>query len=231
MRAFRFLILGSLLSGLPFASVQAQTSSVMPGINDSYLKEGLIVADWIERLGREGREVYDNRQAIVDRLDLKPGMDVADIGTGTGVHLPFLASKIRPNGKAYAVDIVPKFITHIDEQAKLNEWSNVETVLCSERSVELPPASIDVAFICNVYHHFEYPNDSLASIHSALREKGRIILIDYKRIPGTSADWMMNHMRAGQAVFEKEITAAGFTKTREITDLFTDNYFVIFTKN
>ena len=223
------------LSGLCLALVTlpfyAQEESVKPGVNDAYLKEGMIVEDWVERLGREGREVYDNRQAIVERLGLKPGMDVADIGTGTGVHLPFLASKVRPNGKAYAVDIVPKFIAHIQAQAKANQWSNVTPVLCTERSVKLPAASIDLAFICNVYHHFEYPSDSLASIHQALRSGGRLILIDYKRIPGTSAKWMLNHMRAGQEVFEEEITSAGSTKTAEITDLFKDNYFVIFEKD
>lgn len=224
-----------LLAGLSLAlcslPLTAQDTSVNPGINASYLKEGLIVKDWIERLGREGREVYDGRQAIVERLGLEPGMDVADIGTGTGVHLPFLASKVRPNGKAYAVDIVPKFIEHIAAQAKANQWSNVTPVLCTERSVELSAASIDVAFICNVYHHFEFPTDTLASIHQSLRSGGRLILIDYKRIPGTSGEWMLTHMRASQEVFEAEITAAGFTKTEEITDLFKDNYFVIFTKS
>ena len=103
-------------------------------------------------------------------------------------------------------------------------------MLCTERSTELAPNSIDLAFICNVYHHFEYPNDTLASLHQALRPGGRIVLIDFKRIPGTSADWILNHMRAGQEVFEAEITAVGFAKTREITDLLSDNYFVIFKK-
>ena len=231
MRALGLLLLFGSTSLSLVTTAAAQSTSVNPGINDSYLKEGMIVTDWIERLGREGREVYDNRQAIVDRLNLKPGMDVADIGTGTGVHIPFLASKVRPTGIAYAVDIVPKFVAHIEQQAKTNDWANVKPVLCTERSVELPVNSVDVAFICNVYHHFEYPKDSLASIHAALRKGGRLILIDYKRIPGESADWMLNHMRAGQEVFEAEIKAAGFNKTREITDLFKDNYFVIFTKS
>ncbi len=230
MRAFRKLLLRALLAPSLTAALFAQTTSVNPGINASYLKEGLIIEEWIERLGHEGREVYDNRQAIVDRLDLKPGMYVVDVGTGTGVHLPLLAAKVLPDGKAYAVDIVPKFLAHIDAQAKTHAWTNVETVLCTERSVSLPANSVDVAFICNVYHHFEYPVDSLASIHAALRPAGRLVLVDYKRIPGVSADWMLQHMRAGQAVFEQEISAAGFTKTKEITDLFKDNYFVIFTK-
>tara|TARA_R110002167_G_scaffold192463_1_gene394951 strand:+ start:631 stop:1326 length:696 start_codon:yes stop_codon:yes gene_type:complete len=224
-----------LFISLTFATVtfplSAQERSVKPGINASYLKEGLIVEEWVERLGQEGREVYDNRHAIVEQLGLKPGMVVADIGSGTGVHTPLLASQVLPGGKAYAVDIVPKFLAHIEAQKAAHNWTNVETVLCTERSVELPANSIDVAFICNVYHHFEYPADSLASLHRALRANGQIVLIDYKRIPGQSSSWVLGHMRAGQDVFEAEIKMAGFTKVREISDLMKDNYFVIFRKN
>lgn len=208
----------------------AQESSVNPGINASYLSEDMIVADWVERLEREGREVADNRDEIVAQIGIEPGIDIADIGTGTGLFLPTLTAAVGPKGKVFAVDIIEKFLAHVDTHIERRGWKKVETVLCTERSTELAPNSIDLAFICNVYHHFEYPNDTLASLHQALRPGGRIVLIDFKRIPGTSADWILNHMRAGQEVFEAEITAVGFAKTREITDLLSDNYFVIFKK-
>lgn len=224
----RCLCFVTLWSGL--IQAQAQEQSVNPGINAPYLSEGMVVAEWIERLESEGREVADNRDRIVALLGLRPGMSLADIGTGTGLFLPAFERAMEGQGRIYAVDIVPKFLAHIDVQVQRHQWANIETVLCTERSVELPANSIELAFICNVYHHFEYPQDSLASIHRALRPGGRIVLIDFKRVPGKSAAWILNHMRAGQAVFEEEITAAGFTKTDEITDLLDDNYFVIFTK-
>jgi ubiquinone/menaquinone biosynthesis C-methylase UbiE len=208
----------------------AQNKSVNPGINASYLKEDLVVKEWIERLEAEGREVFHNRDAIVARLELKLGMTIADIGSGTGAHLPLMAKAVSKNGKVYAVDIVPQFLDHIDRQIEQNGWSTVETVLCTERSVELPANSVDLAFICNVYHHFEYPYDSVASIHKALRSGGRIVLIDFKRIPGESSDWILNHMRAGQEVFEEEIIKSGFKKSSEVNDLLKENYMVIFEK-
>ncbi len=209
----------------------AQEKSVNPGINASYLSEDMVVASWVERLEREGREVADNRDAIVARIGIKPGMEIADIGTGTGLFLPALSTAVGDQGKIYAVDIIEKFLTHVDTHIGRRGWTNVETLLCTERSAELAPQSIDLAFICNVYHHFEYPEDTLASLHDALRPGGRIVLVDFKRIPGESADWILNHMRAGQKVFEAEITQAGFTKTDEVTDLLDDNYFVIFEKS
>ncbi len=223
-------VCGIIVLGILGQSLFAQKESVNPGINASYLKENLVVEEWVERLEAEGREVFDNRDAIVERLNLKPGMDVADIGSGTGAHIPYLSSAVEKKGKLYAVDIVPKFLKHLDHQIEKNKWSNVETVLCTERSVELPRASIDLAFICNVYHHFEYPSDSLTSIHKALRKNGQLVLIDFKRIEGESSEWMMGHMRAGQEVFEKEITDAGFKKVGEEKQLLSDNYMVFFEK-
>lgn len=218
-----------LLVAMPRAGL-AQETSINPGINSAYLKEGLIVANWIERLENEGREVADNRDQIIARSMIPPGALVADIGTGTGLFLPALSAAVGDSGKVYAVDIVQKFLDHVDQQVHRQGWTNVEPVLCSERSVGLPTGSIDVAFICNVYHHFEYPTDSLDSIHRALRPGGRIILVDFQRIPGESDAWILHHMRAGQEVFEAEIEFAGFKKSAEIDDLLTQNYFVIFEK-
>ena len=183
------LYLGTAILGLCLP-LFAQETSVNPGINKAYLKDGLIVADWVERLEQEGREVADNREEIIARAQIATGSAVADIGTGTGLFLPTLSAAVGEHGKVYAVDIVQKFLDHVDRQIARHNWTNVEPVLCSERSIGLPTGTIDVAFICDVYHHFEYPADSLASIHRALRPGGRIVLVDFKRIPGESDDWI-----------------------------------------
>lgn len=203
--------------------------SAKPGINTEYLRPDLNVSNWVERFEREGREIYDHRNEIVAAAKIRRGSKVADIGSGTGLFTPLLAEAVGPKGKVYAVDIVPSFLEHIRQRAAGAGIKNVETVLCTERSVELPPNSIDFAFICDVYHHFEYPRSSLASLHRALRRGGEIFLIEFKRIPGVSSDWVLNHVRAGQETFTAEIEAAGFQKVEEI-DLLKDNYVLRFRK-
>ena len=106
----------------------------------------------------------------------------------------------------------------------------MQTILCTEKSVELPEAAIDLAFICDVYHHFEFPQATLATLHKALKPGGEIVLIDFKRIPGESSDFVMGHVRAGQDVFESEVIAAGFEKVGEVKDGLKENYFVRFRK-
>lgn len=221
-------MIGWLNVGLARAAETAG-DSVAPGINAEYQKPDLDVSQWVERFEREGREVHDQRERIVQTAQVQPGMAVADIGTGTGLFLPSLATATGAQGKVYAVDIVPDFLKHIAARMKEAGVTNVETVLCTERSVELPPASIDLAFICDVYHHFEYPSDSLRSLHRALKPGGQLFLVEFKRIPGESADWILRHVRAGEETVRAEIEAAGF-KLIDRPDFLKDNYILRFRK-
>lgn len=216
-------------SGIPTPQPPPGQQSVRPGINADYLKPDLNVSNWVERFEKEGREIYDHRFQIVAAARIRPGSNVADIGAGTGLFTPMLAKATGPKGKVYAVDIVPKFLSLIQSRSAESGLNNIQTVLCTERSVELAPNSIDQAFICDVYHHFEYPQSSLASLHRALRPGGEVLVIDFKRVPGTSSEWILNHVRAGQEVVTAEWTAAGFKAVEELP-LLKDNYVLRFRK-
>jgi ubiquinone/menaquinone biosynthesis C-methylase UbiE len=153
---------------------------------------------------------------------------VAVIGAGTGLFTLHFSKAVGADGKVFAVEIAKNFLEHIKARAGKASASNVQTILCTEKSVELPEASIDLAFICDVYHHFEYPQATLATLHKALKPGGELVLIDFKRISGQTSDFIMGHVRAGQEVFEAEVTAAGFEKVSEVKDVLKENYFVKF---
>jgi len=87
-----------------------------------------------------------------------------------------------------------------------------------------------LAYICDMYHHFESPNKTMNSLFRAMKPGGRVIVIDFRRVKGESSDWVMNHVRAGQEVFEFEIKEAGFRKIEEDGMLLKENYFVVFEK-
>ena len=203
-------------------------ASVRPGINDSYYADSN-PKRWTSILEGESREIFVHHERIVREVGLRPGQDVADVGAGTGLFtLPF-AKVVGDAGRVYAVDILREFLWNIDRRAHAAEISNVTPVLCSEKSVELPPRSVDVVFVCDTYHHFEYPQNSLASIHRALRPDGELIVIDFERIPGKSREWVLGHVRAGEEVFTREIEEAGFERVER--KMFLDeNYFLRFKK-
>jgi ubiquinone/menaquinone biosynthesis C-methylase UbiE len=156
-------------------------------------------------------------------------MVAADIGAGTGLFTRLFAKEVGPRGKVMAVDIAPKFIQYIEKTCKELALKNVAGVVCKADSVELPANSIDLAFICDTYHHFEFPYKTMASLHRALRTGGHVVLVDFHRIPGKSSAWVLNHVRAGQEVFTSEIKTSGFKQVEDVA-LLKENYFVRFEK-
>jgi ubiquinone/menaquinone biosynthesis C-methylase UbiE/intracellular sulfur oxidation DsrE/DsrF family protein len=208
--------------------VAAQDKSVKPGINDPFKNPD--VEKYAKTFEGESREVYALREKVLAACGVKPGMVVADIGAGTGLYTRLFAKAVGPHGQVYAVDIAPKFLEHVQKTCRDAGLKNVTPVLCNPDAVDLPPDSVDLAYICDTYHHFEFPEKTMLSLYRAVKPGGRVAVIDFHRVPGKSSDWVMGHVRAGQEVFEKEIGSVGFEKTDEVKDLLKENYFVIFTK-
>jgi ubiquinone/menaquinone biosynthesis C-methylase UbiE len=204
-----------------------QEKSVRPGINKPFANPD--VAEYVQKFETESREVYAKRKDIVAACGLKPGMAVADVGAGTGLFTRIFARKVGDKGKVYAVDIASKFVAHIEKVCRQQGLKNVVGVVCKPDAVELPADSVDLAYICDTYHHFEYPARTMASIHRALRAGGRVVVVDFQRVPGVSSDWVLNHVRAGQDVVTREIESAGF-KLRAGKKILKENYFLVFEK-
>lgn len=190
------------------SSLAVAEQNVAPGINDSY--ENADVDQWRSIFESDGREIWDRRQDILNALNLRSGMRVADIGAGTGFFTLMFAKTVGPEGKAYAVDISSSFIYAIGQRAREAGLGNVAGVVNNQQSVKLPAEAVDLAFVSDTYHHFEYPQTTLVSIHKALKPTGELVVIDFKKIPGLSSPWVMNHVRAGKKGVIKEIESAGF---------------------
>jgi ubiquinone/menaquinone biosynthesis C-methylase UbiE len=188
----------------------SQEKSLAPGINEEFKQRP---DQWIERLDFSSSDPSLQKE-ILDGLKLKPGMDIADVGAGSGVHACLFAEKVLPDGKVYAVDIIQEFLDHIKARCKEKGIKNVQCVMGSDTSCNLTPSSVDVVFTCDTYHHFEYPFKMMASIHKALRPNGQFIIIDFK-----DKSW---HVRADSKTVIEEITGSGFKliDSREFSNMF-----------
>ena len=191
-------------------------ASVRPGANDRFLAADLDVEEYVGRFEGESREIAVQRAALADTLQLRPGEAVADVGAGTGLFMDLFAAGVGESGKVFAVELSPAFVEHLQTRAVEGGFDQVQVVHCTDRSVELAPASVDSAFICDTYHHFEYPATVMASLHRALRPGGRLVVVDFERIPGVTREWLLEHVRAGKEVFRSEIEAAGFELEDEV---------------
>ena len=110
-----------------------------------------------------------------------------------------LGDAVGPDGVVYAEEVVDRFSRYIAERAEHEKRTNVVSVLGTETGIGLPPRSVDLAFLCDVYHHFDRPNAMLASIRGALRDGGELFVVDFIREPGRSPEWVFEHVRASEA--------------------------------
>lgn len=134
-------------------------------------------AAWLEREEREREERSD---LLMRELALRPGMDVADIGAGTGYYSRRMARAVGPTGRVFAVDVQPEMVGFLREAASLPGYSQIVPVLGGERDVNLAPGSLDLAIMVDVYHELEYPWEVLDSLVRAMKPGGRIVFVEYR---------------------------------------------------
>ncbi|YCM47100.1 class I SAM-dependent methyltransferase (plasmid) [Verrucomicrobiaceae bacterium 227] len=163
------LMAASLLMGQKSDPSEVE-QSVKPGINEKFLDPELMVDDWLKRFEVESRETFHERHKVVEACGVKKGMTIADIGAGTGLYTRLFSKETGPEGWVYAVDISGPFLNHIVARAQQEGQQNISAILSPENSTPLPPNSLDLAFICDTYHHFEYPKGTMGSLVKALKK-------------------------------------------------------------
>ena len=130
---------------------------------------------WLERSEREEEEDVSK---LIKNMRIKPNDIVADIGAGSGYHT-FKIAALTKNGFVYAVDIQPEMLMVIEETKESGKIKNIETILGTEKSIQLPSNSVDKILMVDVYHEFNFPAEIIVSIKKALKPNGELFLIEY----------------------------------------------------
>jgi len=157
------------------------------------------------------RDARQKPKELVAAMNLKPGMTVADLGTGVGYMLPFLSEAVGPSGTVVAQDIFSDFLDQARAKAAKEKLGNVRFVEGSASDAKLERESVDVLLALDAYHHFDYPGKMLASIRGALKPGGRLVIVEYHKneeaMPNGRA---LQHIRLTEADAIREIEANGF---------------------
>jgi ubiquinone/menaquinone biosynthesis C-methylase UbiE len=164
-----------------------------------------------KRLSDPKREQRMKPKELIALLKIQPGSTVADVGTGTGMMLPHLSEAVGPSGRVIAEDIHPDFMSNIEAKIKSNNWSNVTAVQGGERNPNLPEGQVDLVFILDTYHHFDYPGEMLGHIARSMKPDARLAIVDfYRRGSRDGGEDMSKHVRADKPEVIKEIEANGW---------------------
>ena len=157
------------------------------------------------------RDAKQKPEELVQAMSLKPGMVVADIGTGAGYMLPFLSHAVGPNGRVLAEDIQDDFLEKARGKAENEKLANVTYIKGSEADPMLPKGGVDVALALDSYHHYDYPEKMLAGIRRGLKPGGKLVIVEYyKSATAMPNGRALEHIRLDAPDVIKEIEANGF---------------------
>lgn len=167
-------------------------------------------ASWLERDKRDREERTD---LLLDILELKPGMVVADIGAGTGYLSRRIAPLVMPGGKIIALDLQPEMVNFLQAGVKRSGLSQIEVRLGTVDDIKLPKNSVDMAIMVDVYHELAFPYEVLSSIMRALKPRGRIVFVEYKAEDARVPIKPLHKMSEAQIKREASVFALDWERT------------------
>jgi SAM-dependent methyltransferase len=170
-------------------------------------------ADWLERPEREAEE---RPELAFPALKLKPDDIVADIGAGSGYYTRRLAKLVGEKGVVYAVDIQQEMLDVLTNKMAEANIHNVKAVLGDIKNPKLPPNSVDLALLVDVYHEFDYPFEMIEGICAALKPGGRIAFIEFRGEDPKVPIKLLHKMSEAQVRKEMTVHPLQWVETSEV---------------
>ena len=162
-----------LLCGFPSTAIPQKE-------HDAHHRRPENIESYLEHLDRPERAKEQKPADVVAALGLKPGMSVADIGSGSGYFTRRFVEAVTESGMVYAVDIEPEMLRYAKSSVEhMHVPYTAEFIEATPDNPKLPSASVDLIFLCNTYHHLEDRPAYFSRVRSALKPGGRIAVIDF----------------------------------------------------
>jgi ubiquinone/menaquinone biosynthesis C-methylase UbiE len=169
----------------------------------------------------ERRDAESDAPHLTEVLGLKPGMTVADVGSGGGAMTVVLGKWIG-SGRVYATDITEHALRWTREYVKKEGLTNVTVIEGGADRTNLPAECCDALFLRHVYHHITEVPAFNKSVLASLKPGGRLAIIDFVPSKGSPLPKGVPSNREGHgipiAVVIEELKAAGFTHVRTVDD-------------
>lgn len=124
----------------------------------------------------EIRSTPERVRTILGKLPISKGMTVLDLGTGTGVLVPYLSEIVGPAGHVTAIDLSEGMLS-IAKQ-KYGELKNVEFLKIDFEEEQIP-GLYDVVMLYSVYPHLHAPADTMEWLFKMNVKPGGVIIIAF----------------------------------------------------
>jgi len=127
---------------------------------------------WDERFYTPELAVF--LEDLVSKFELKPGQRILDVGTGTGVLIPFLLRTIGPSGSITAIDYAERMVQIC--RSKYSLLKNVTIRIQDVEELKLPSNSFDAITCFGVLPHLEDKQQALHHMNRVLKNGGKLII-------------------------------------------------------
>lgn len=111
-------------------------------------------------------------EITLNRIGLRPGQRVLEIGPGPGRLLIPAAKCVLPGGEVVWLDIQLGMIERLKARATHASVSNLTTILGNATQPNVLPGSFDVVFLCTVLGEIPDPETALRECYKALKPGG-----------------------------------------------------------
>ncbi len=182
-------------------------------------------ADWLDR---EERTREEQPEKAIAQLNLKPGMMVGDVGSGTGFYSIRLAKGVAPNGVVFANEIQAGMLERLKANAAAQHVMNIVPILGTESDPRLPEGKLDLVLLADVYHEFSRPQRMLDRIRESLKPTGKLVFLEFRK-EDPNVPIRPEHKMSVQEV-KAEVTPEGYTFERAV-DSMPWQHIIIFGRN
>lgn len=162
-----------------------------------------------------GPVLQPGRKVVIEKLDLRPGERVLEVGVGTGLSLPMYPADARITG----VDASREMLEKARLRVAASNITNVEALLeMDAQAMTFAGASFDKVVAMYVVSVVERPGQLMRELRRVCRPGGEIFIVNHVR----SDNPLLGAVEKGLAPFSaklgwhpdfklEEITAAGGT--------------------
>ncbi len=155
----------------PAANANVSADAINRPVSEPYTGDLSIFED-------ENRAKNLQIDRVMDILKITEGKTVADLGAGSGWFTTRAAKRVGAKGRVFAVEINQEYINHINERARRENFTNIQTVLGTEDDPKLAANSVDAVLILKTYHEIGQPIRVLRNLKKSLKKDALVGIID-----------------------------------------------------
>jgi len=173
---------------------------------------------WDKRFQTEALSTFIEQ--LVPTFGLLPGQKILDVGTGTGILMPFLLKAVGPTGQVSAIDYAEKMVKIC--KSKYDHLPNVTVTLQQVETLDFPSQTFDAVTCFGLFPHIENKEEALRQMNLVLKTNGKLIIAhalsstEIKAHHHNTSSEVAHDVLPTSTVMKKLLKQAGFGKVHII---------------